>query len=148
MGGEGINSALMDGADIAWKLALVLRSAAKPSLLETYAIERKLADHHALQVINEIHKTIMPLVEKCRAGEVPCLPAQDPAEALAGLRARLMLDVSYNRSLLIHAGAGDTQPAPGARFPGCAISTERPTTSSFLATRRGSTISKRDGAAS
>ena len=40
--GEGINSALMDGADIAWKLALVLRGAAKPSLLQTYAIERGL----------------------------------------------------------------------------------------------------------
>ena len=43
MGGEGINSALMDSADIAWKLALVLRGAAKPSLLETYAVERALA---------------------------------------------------------------------------------------------------------
>ena len=118
MGGEGINSALMDSADIAWKLALVLRGAAKPSLLETYAIERKLADHHALQVTNEIHETIMLLVEKCRAGEAPSLPAQDPAEALAGLRARSMLDVSYKGSLLVDAGAGDTQPAPGARFPG------------------------------
>ena len=59
MGGEGINSALMDGADIAWKLALVLRGAARPSLLDTYAIERELADHHALEVTNEIHNSIM-----------------------------------------------------------------------------------------
>jgi 2-polyprenyl-6-methoxyphenol hydroxylase-like FAD-dependent oxidoreductase len=30
LGGEGLNSSLMDAADIAWKLALVLRGAAKP----------------------------------------------------------------------------------------------------------------------
>jgi len=44
MGGEGINAALMDAADIAWKLALVVRGAAKPSLLDSYAIERGMAD--------------------------------------------------------------------------------------------------------
>jgi 6-methylpretetramide 4-monooxygenase / 4-hydroxy-6-methylpretetramide 12a-monooxygenase len=120
MGGEGINSALMDGADIAWKLALVLRGAAKPSLLQTYAIERGLADRHVLEVSNEIHGLVMQLVEKCRAGEALSLPAQDPAEALAGLRKHSMLDVSYKGSLLVDWGAGadDAEPAPGARFPG------------------------------
>jgi len=50
LGGEGLNSALMDAADIAWKLALVVRGAAKPSLLDSYAIERGLADRHVLEV--------------------------------------------------------------------------------------------------
>ena len=118
MGGEGINSALMDGANIAWKLALVLRGAAQPSLLQSYAIERGLADRHVLEVSNEIHGFVMQLVEKCRAGEALSLPADDPAEALAGLRKRSMLDVSYKGSLLIETGAGDVEPAPGALFPG------------------------------
>ena len=100
MGGEGINSALMDGADIAWKLALVARGAAKPSLLETYAIERELADHHALEVTNEIHNSIMNLVAMCAEGKKPSLPAEEPALALAGLRKRSMLDVSYAGSPL------------------------------------------------
>ena len=56
MGGEGINSALMDGANIAWKLALVLRGAAKSSLLDSYAFERGLADRHVLEVSNEIQR--------------------------------------------------------------------------------------------
>jgi hypothetical protein len=34
------------------------------------------------------------------------------------LRKRSMLDVSYKGSLLIQRGAGDAEPAPGARFPG------------------------------
>ena len=118
MGGEGINSALMDGADIAWKLALVLRGAAKPSLLATYPIERGLADRHVLEVSNEIHGFVMQLVEKCKAGESLSPPAEDPAEALAGLRKRSMLDVSYKGSLLIDGGAGEGEPGAGARFPG------------------------------
>ncbi len=118
MGGEGINSALMDGANIAWKLALVLRGAAKPSLLHSYAIERGLADRHVLEVSNEIHSFVMQLVEKSRAGEALSLPAEAPAAALAGLRKRAMLDVSYKGSLLVEAGSGDAEPAPGARFPG------------------------------
>ena len=118
MGGEGINSALMDGANLAWKLALVLRGAAKPSLLDSYAFERGLADRHVLEVSNEIHGMVMQLVEMCRAGEALSLPAVAPAEALAGLRKRSMLDVSYKGGLLTERGAGDAEPAPGARFPG------------------------------
>src|SRR5262249_20822859 len=62
MGGEGVNAAFMDAADIAWKLSLVLRGAAKPSLLASYAAERGIADHHALEVSDEIHRFIMELV--------------------------------------------------------------------------------------
>jgi 2-polyprenyl-6-methoxyphenol hydroxylase-like FAD-dependent oxidoreductase len=118
MGGEGINSALMDSANLAWKLALVLRGSAMPSLLDSYAFERGLADRHVLQVSHEIHGMIMQLVETCRAGGPLSLPAQAPAEALLGLRKRSMLDVSYKGSLLTDRGAGETEPAPGARFPG------------------------------
>jgi 2-polyprenyl-6-methoxyphenol hydroxylase-like FAD-dependent oxidoreductase len=118
MGGEGINSALMDSADIAWKLALVLSGAANPSLLETYAVERALADHHALEVTNEIHNSIMNLVAMCAKGETPSLPAQEPAQALAALRTRSMLDVSYKGSPLVDTGESAATAPPGSRFPG------------------------------
>jgi hypothetical protein len=108
----------MDGANIAWKLALVLRGAAKPSLLDNYAFERGLADRHVLEVSNEIHGMVMHLVEICRAGETLSLPAEAPAEALAGLRKRAMLDVSYKGGLLTERGSGGAEPAPGSRFPG------------------------------
>jgi 2-polyprenyl-6-methoxyphenol hydroxylase-like FAD-dependent oxidoreductase len=117
LGGEGINSAFMDAADIAWKLALVLRGAAKPSLLGSYAIERGLADHHVLEVSNEIHTFIMKLVAMCPEGE-PTVEPQDPAQALAGVRRRCMLDVSYAGSPLIgEAGHRAEKPAPGERYP-------------------------------
>jgi putative polyketide hydroxylase len=39
-GGLGGQTAIQDAADLAWKLALVLREAADPALLDTYAAER------------------------------------------------------------------------------------------------------------
>jgi hypothetical protein len=87
-------------------------------LLETYAIERELADHHALEVTNEIHNAIMHLVAMCADGLRPSPPSEGAAEALAGLRKRSMLDVSYKGSLLIDGSAGEAEPSPGARFPG------------------------------
>ena len=39
-GGRGMNTAIADGDDLAWKLAWVLRGDAGPALLETYEAER------------------------------------------------------------------------------------------------------------
>jgi len=81
----GLNAALMDAADIAWKPALVVRGAAKPSLLDGYAIERGLADRHVLEVSDEVHRLVTGLVAMC-TGCVLSLPPGDPAENLAGVR--------------------------------------------------------------
>jgi hypothetical protein len=118
LGGEGLNSALMDAADIAWKLALVVRGAAKPSLLDSYSIERGLADRHVLEVSDEVHRLATGLVAMCSGG-VLSLPPGDPAEDLAGVRKRLMLDVSYAGSPLVGqaGGAMAERPSPGERFP-------------------------------
>jgi 2-polyprenyl-6-methoxyphenol hydroxylase-like FAD-dependent oxidoreductase len=124
LGGEGLNAALMDAADIAWKLALVVRGAAKPSLLDSYAIERGLADRQALEASDEVHRLVMGLVAMCGGGGTLSLPPGDRAENLAGLRRRLMLDVSYAGSPLIgRAGVAIGAPLPGERFPGrCRLS--------------------------
>jgi hypothetical protein len=120
LGGEGLNSAFMDAADIAWKLALVLRGGGKPSLLDSYAIERGLADRHVLEVSNETHNLVMQLVAMCADGCAPTLPEADPAQALIAARKHSMLDVSYAGSPLVgHYGAGPDKPAPGERFPAC-----------------------------
>ena len=87
LGGEGLNAALMDAGNIAWKLALVLRGVAKPSLLDSYATERGFADHHALKVPDDVHGAVMRLVamvprrrlpERATggSGETTCRPAQ------------------------------------------------------------------------
>jgi 2-polyprenyl-6-methoxyphenol hydroxylase-like FAD-dependent oxidoreductase len=118
LGGEGINAAFMDAADIAWKLALVLRGAAKPSLLASYAIERGMADRHALEVSNDIHTQIMALVAAFRDSGAPSLPPSTTDEIVSAARRRSMLDISYAGSPLVgKAGATVASPEPGVRFP-------------------------------
>jgi 2-polyprenyl-6-methoxyphenol hydroxylase-like FAD-dependent oxidoreductase len=120
LGGEGINSALMDAANIAWKLALVVRGLAHPALLDSYAAERELADQHVLAVSDEVHNTVLKLVAMCRNGGSPSLPAPDAAQARAAVRKRCMLDVSYAGSALVgETGPAAEGPACGDRFPDC-----------------------------
>jgi hypothetical protein len=120
LGGEGVNAAFMDAADIAWKLALVVRGAAKPSLLDSYAIERGVADHHVLEVSDEVHSLVMDLVAMCDDGGTPTLPQGDPAQNLGAARRRSMLDISYAGSALVgQAGTVAEGPSPGDRFPAC-----------------------------
>ncbi|HEX2526617.1 MAG TPA: FAD-dependent monooxygenase [Geminicoccus sp.] len=120
LAGEGLNSALMDAADIAWKLALVLQGSARPILLDSYAIERSLADHHVLDVSDRTHRHVMDLLAMLAQGQVPEPDAPDAARDLAGQRTRAMLDVSYAGSPLVGdhpPGARSAEPAPGSRFP-------------------------------
>ena len=120
LGGEGLNAAFMDAADIAWKLALVIRGEAKPSLLESYATERRMADHHVLEVSDEVHGFVMSLVAECDGGGAPAVPPPDPVEDMVSARRRSMLDISYAGSALVgQAGAVVAGVLPGTRFPAC-----------------------------
>ena len=120
--GEGLNSALMDAADIAWKLALVVRGAAPHALLDTYETERQLADRRVLEVSDMLHRGALALAT---APAASLEPPPDPTHALALARARAMLDISYVDSPLVgeHIGSTTTPPAsipvpaPGERFP-------------------------------
>src|SRR5215472_2410600 len=120
--GEGLNSALMDAADIAWKLALVVRGAALHTLLDTYETERQLADRRVLEVSDMLHRGALGLAT---APASFLEPPPDPTHALALARARAMLDISYAGSPLVgeHIGSITMPPAsipgpgPGERFP-------------------------------
>ncbi len=119
LGGEGLNAAFMDAADIAWKLALVVRGAAKPSLLDSYAAERGIADHHVLEVSDEVHSFVINLIAMCD-GHTPTALPPDPAKDMAAARRRCMLDISYTGSALVgQAGPAVDGLSPGTRFPAC-----------------------------
>jgi 2-polyprenyl-6-methoxyphenol hydroxylase-like FAD-dependent oxidoreductase len=119
LGGEGLNAAFMDSADIAWKLALVVRGEARPSLLDSYAVERGIADRHVLEVSDEVHTSVMTLIGTCERGAL-AVPPPDPTKDMAAARRRSMLDISYAGSALVgQAGAGRDGLSPGTRFPAC-----------------------------
>ena len=119
-GGEGLNAALHDGYDLAWKLALVLRGRAPRSLLEAYAIERAIADRHVLEVSDRAHRGTDG---KCAHGApghaLPAAIADPVADALAA-QARAMLDIDFAGSPLVadHAVGAfkDVGPHPGQRL--------------------------------
>ena len=123
LGGEGLNAALQDAADLAWKLALSLQGHARPGLLQSYAHERALAGQHALNISDIIHAKVMGLVQAyAQTGAPPSTPP-DPGEARQMQRSKAMVDISYAGSPLVgqYLGPGAVPPegpGPGERFPG------------------------------
>jgi hypothetical protein len=122
IGGEGLNAGLMDAADLSWKLALILRGRGLPLLLESYAIERGMADAHALAVSDLLHRTVMGLKEATAGGAVPAPAEHDPEKDLALQRSRTMLDTSYAGSPIVGEYFGHGTPRPpgpsaGDRYP-------------------------------
>jgi hypothetical protein len=120
-GGEGLNSGLHDGYDLAWKLALVLRGRAPRSLLDDYAVERTIADRHVLDVSDDVHSGIIGIADAVREGrEVPAEDA-DPATSALLRNSRVMIDFDYAGSPLIADYGGDgaetAEPHPGQRYP-------------------------------
>jgi FAD binding domain len=115
--GEGLNSALMDAADIAWKLALVVRGAALRTLLDTYEIERQLADRRVLEVSDMLHRRALGLATAPAASPEP---PPDPAHALALARALGRCSTFPMRAALSSASTSDRPPRRPPQFPGLA----------------------------
>jgi 2-polyprenyl-6-methoxyphenol hydroxylase-like FAD-dependent oxidoreductase len=120
-GGEGLNSGLHDGYDLAWKLALVLRRDARRSLLDDYAVERRIADRHVLDVSDQVHRGVVGIADAVRQGRAVPAAVADPVAAALLRNARAMIDVDYAGSPLVadYGGSGvDTaEPHPGQRYP-------------------------------
>lgn len=118
-GGEGLNSGLHDGYDLAWKLALVVRGRARRSLLDHYAVERRIADRHVLDVSDKIHTSIMDMVNAVRQGREVHPAVVEPATVALQRNARAMIDVDYAGSPLVadHERAAVPGPRPGQRYP-------------------------------
>ena len=119
-GGEGLNAGLHDGYDLAWKLALVLRGHAPRSLLDHYAAERRIADSHVLEVSDQVHCSIIDVLDAVRQGCAVQAAVADPVSAALVRNARAMIDVDYAGSPLVadHAsgGAASADPHPGQRY--------------------------------
>ena len=111
-GGEGLNAALHDSFDIAWKLDLVMRGRAYPSLLDTYMVERSIADEHVVQVSDLAHNASMAVARDPSSAGAPT----DEVVVAAAVNARFMLDVDYSPSPLVLADETDALPRAGHRL--------------------------------
>jgi 2-polyprenyl-6-methoxyphenol hydroxylase-like FAD-dependent oxidoreductase len=120
-GGEGLNAGLHDGYDLAWKLALVSRGHARPALLEGYRIERRMADHHVLEVSDQVHLGVIDVATAARERREIQAAVVDPITAALVRNSRAMLDVDYWGSpLVVDYGTGAASskgPRPGQWYP-------------------------------
>jgi 2-polyprenyl-6-methoxyphenol hydroxylase-like FAD-dependent oxidoreductase len=146
MGGEGINSAFMDGANIAWKLALVLRG--PPSLRCSTAMLSSARS----QIVTywRSQTTSMPWSWGLSRNVGPgkrclCRWMIQPKRSRACASARCWTYRTRGAFLLREAPATPSQ-RPERAFPAGAVSMGRRTTLSFPAARHGLTISAADGA--
>jgi 2-polyprenyl-6-methoxyphenol hydroxylase-like FAD-dependent oxidoreductase len=121
-GGEGLNAGLMDAADLAWKLATVIKGAGRCILLDSYEAERTIADHHAMITSDRIHGNVANLVQAFSDGSYVAQDGIDAEEDKEFKRRRCMLDVSYAGSALVgehsfNEAPWPTGPVPGERYP-------------------------------
>ena len=81
--GLGSNTSIADAHNLAWKLALVLRGSAAPSLLDTYDAERAPIGKQIVERANKSIEEFGPIFEA-----LGLLDTNDPDEMLANMEAR------------------------------------------------------------
>jgi 6-methylpretetramide 4-monooxygenase / 4-hydroxy-6-methylpretetramide 12a-monooxygenase len=119
-GGEGLNSGLHDGHNLAWKLGLILRGRGRETLIDSFASERETADRHVVEVSDQLHELAHAAVRAEQTGVRAAPPTDEQVRALT--RSRAMLDVCYAGSPIVgeYLANGDAinrEPAPGDRYP-------------------------------
>lgn len=117
LGGEGMNSGILDGASLAWQLAGVLRHRGRPRLLDGYHHERRAVARQVLGSSEAMYEHYYALVRMAVAGAPLAEPVADPAPRVTS---PAMLDLAFPDSPLAGAHgepATGEGPRPGSRFP-------------------------------
>lgn len=113
-GGSGMNACMQDAFNLAWKIAMVERGEAHPSLLDTYESERKPVAQQLLAGTHAMHEIIMGhgqgLADRIAKTQAPGWN-EAAAELISGM--------SYNYRDQLGAYRDDTLPGvvPGDRVP-------------------------------
>jgi 2-polyprenyl-6-methoxyphenol hydroxylase-like FAD-dependent oxidoreductase len=125
-GGQGMNTGMMDAANLAWKLALVADDHAADSLLGTYETERLPAGANTLGFTNKIFQWSTMRHPVKRAVRDVLVPAATSLPAVQSRAARRLsqVSVSYPASPLVQADGDRRGPKPGHRFPDVEVRTE------------------------
>ncbi len=124
-GGQGMNTGIADGYNLAWKLAAVVRGEARPALLDSYEAERLPAARRVLAVTDRLFAlevTDNALLKKFRTVVMPgLLNLTERSRAVGGLLFGIIsqVRVNYRGSPIVGDGGGFGRkaPKPGDRAP-------------------------------
>ena len=138
-GGQGMNTGMMDAANLAWKLALVAGGDAADALLDTYETERLPAGRNTLGFTNKIFEWSTMRHPVKRAMRDVLVPAATALPAVQSRAARRLsqVSVSYPASPPVQPDGGRREPKPGHRFPDVEVRTEKGATRLYRVLRGG-----------
>ena len=106
-GGQGMNTGMQDAFNLAWKLSLVIGGVCKPSLLDSYSVERSAVGDMVLRNASRLTDAAIvrnPIIQGLRNTVVKfALGFPQLGHRVANLLAEL--DIGYPRSPLTVAGA-------------------------------------------
>ncbi|MGH7285221.1 MAG: FAD-dependent monooxygenase [Polyangiaceae bacterium] len=112
-GGQGMNTGIQDAANLAWKLALVLKHGARESLLDTYDEERHPVGEQLLRTTDRMfsmNTTRMPAVVLLRnfvVRRIAPLFLKAKSRVRGGFRFLSELDIAYPKSsIVVEHGSG------------------------------------------
>jgi 2-polyprenyl-6-methoxyphenol hydroxylase-like FAD-dependent oxidoreductase len=116
--GHGMNTGLQDSFNLAWKLALVCRGTAAPSLLDSYGAERRPVAQGVADSGDEVEASAAISGAEALAARDAALRAAfaDPDSSHHEAIAEAELNISYAGSPVV-AGGGEGPLAAGERLP-------------------------------
>ena len=119
-GGQGMNTGMQDAFNLAWKLALVIKGSAKPSLLDSYSPERTAVGDRVLRNAGRLTEAATlrnPLLQGIR-NTVAKFATGFPVVQHKMANQLAEMDIGYPESpLTAHHGHVGTGPKAGERWP-------------------------------
>lgn len=138
-GGQGMNTGMMDAANLAWKLALVADGRGPESLLATYEAERLPVAVNTLGFTDRMYRwgiIRQPLKRLARDVLVPAV-TQLPAVQRRAAARMSQVSIDYPASSLVQPDGHRAAPRPGQRFGDVAVRTEQGTARLLQVLRSG-----------
>jgi 2-polyprenyl-6-methoxyphenol hydroxylase-like FAD-dependent oxidoreductase len=137
VGGQGMNTGMLDAANLSWKLALVVAGRATDSLLDTYGQERIPAAAQVLAFSDRM-VGIATMRSWKRAMHRLAMPAYRLPAAQRRMAERLsQVSTRYRDGCLVHGGGDGRRPGSGARCPNIDVVTADGDNTLYGALRHG-----------
>jgi hypothetical protein len=141
-GGQGMNTGMMDAANLAWKLALVVEGRATDSLLDTYGQERLPVGTDVMRLSDRIFrwsKVRNPVKRAVRNAVVPTLTGLPTVKRHAA-RQVSQVSITYPAGPLVRPDGSRRRPRPGERVADLEIRTALAGGRHVLVIPRGATF--------